>query len=457
MSPTSLFIPESETEIESSHIHDSDAAILGIELDINSGQLPPPIISPEHGASVDADHLMGDIEYEQASTRSEQQSHVQLQYHPVDPAPSLHSTSDLNVSGCDDRMMTEVHQEQPIDEPSRLPDHQECSDQGEVGRMDNIGYRQEHSALIGQQREARGISPAQQHPLFQLPTWLDEDGGFDMTLYEQALDDVTNGQAFSASQQGRVTDPSPVEAMNLIEEEQGMSTSLQHLIRTAHESPQSPGEQASPTAREDQYGSHYFDTAFDERFFEPSRSPTRSPMPVETWLEPEPAEKACQVFAKDAHCNSRLELAFGSGFCLPHESVKVTDRSEVRELLRPLLVEDIRLTPRLVHGLLFTLIPGSVHILEARPSCCDNGLLLDADPHENFAVIILRERELPLLLVLGDATTNTLYILESQSADLQFLDSFRASFRGWETEWIDVSVCKPPTNLLRLIASAACC
>jgi hypothetical protein len=184
----------------------------------------------------------------------------------------------------------------------------------------------------------------------------------------------------------------------------------------------------------------FFNEAFEDLY--------GSPLQHESHIGGEEVTVACQKqyptdpthtpsLSDDPMFQSYLDLACCASFCLPHESVEDADSTKTRELLSP-LVEGTPLTPRLLHGLIYSLVPGPLRILELDTSARDGGMLADESLAENF-VIILRESEEALpLLVLGAANRKTLFVLSSGTVNLPFLGALYRTPPEWKTEYIEV-------------------
>lgn len=157
-------------------------------------------------------------------------------------------------------------------------------------------------------------------------------------------------------------------------------------------------------------------------------------------------------FRNDTIVQGYLDLACRSSFRLPHEAVEDADCLDARELLSP-LVEERPLTSSLIHGLLYTLLPGPLRIFEVCSSAFDPEPSPEESPVDNFVAIIRRNAEAVPLLALGIEISKTLYILDSGTVDLQSLGISWLLRPEWKTEHIDVwhSSTRPPilTNLLQ--------
>jgi hypothetical protein len=138
-----------------------------------------------------------------------------------------------------------------------------------------------------------------------------------------------------------------------------------------------------------------------------------------------------QSFAEEPAFKEYLELARRSNFRLPHEP----DHLEVPGLLLP-LVEEVPLTIKLLHGLLYALLPTSLCIVEV---CFDNvhDEILPKD--ESFAAILRWTGETQLLLVLGDIKLETLFVLGGEAVGLSVVQALPSHFSQWSIEYIDVS------------------
>jgi len=142
-------------------------------------------------------------------------------------------------------------------------------------------------------------------------------------------------------------------------------------------------------------------------------------------------------FGDDPIVQGYLDLACRSSFRLPHESIEDTDHLDARELLLP-LVEERPLTSRLIHALIYTLLPGPLRIFEVCSSAFDPEPSPEESPVDDFVAIIRRNaKDLPLL-VLGIEISKTLYILDSETLDLTSLRISWLVDPEWRTEHIDV-------------------
>lgn len=142
-------------------------------------------------------------------------------------------------------------------------------------------------------------------------------------------------------------------------------------------------------------------------------------------------------FGDDPIVQGYLDLACRSSFRLPHEPVEDADHLDARELLLP-LVEEKPLTSRLIHGLLYTLLPGPLRIFEVCSSAFDPEPSPEEAPVDDFVAIVRRNGEALPLLVLGIETSKTLFVLDSETMDLPSLEISWLIRPEWSTEHIDV-------------------
>jgi hypothetical protein len=143
-----------------------------------------------------------------------------------------------------------------------------------------------------------------------------------------------------------------------------------------------------------------------------------------------------QSFAEDPSFKEYLKLALRSKFRLPHKSIHYSDHAEVRELLSP-LIKELPLTIRLIHSLLYALIPSCLQIVEV---CSSNihDRILDIELVENFAAIIRQTAESRILLVLGNKNLKTLFILNMIATSLSIIKALPSLFSEWNRQYINV-------------------
>ena len=144
-----------------------------------------------------------------------------------------------------------------------------------------------------------------------------------------------------------------------------------------------------------------------------------------------------ESFGDDPMVQRCLDLACRSSFRLPHEPVEDPDYPDARELLLP-LVEERPFTSRLIHGLLYTLLPGPLRIFEVCSSAFDPEPSPEEAPVDDFVAIVRRNGEVLPLLVLGIETSKTLFVLDSETMDLPSLEISWLIRPEWSTEHIDV-------------------
>jgi hypothetical protein len=144
-----------------------------------------------------------------------------------------------------------------------------------------------------------------------------------------------------------------------------------------------------------------------------------------------------ESFGNDPTVQGYMDLACRLSFRLPHKSVEDADHLDPREVLLP-LVKEIPLTPNLIHGLLYTLLPGPLRIFEVCSSALDPEPSSEGSPVEDFVAIIRRDGEGLPLIVLGDETSKTLSILDSETVDLASLRTSWLIGPEWTTEHINV-------------------
>jgi hypothetical protein len=113
-------------------------------------------------------------------------------------------------------------------------------------------------------------------------------------------------------------------------------------------------------------------------------------------------------------------------------------------------VEGTPLTPRLLHGLIYSLVPGPLRILEVDPNSSDGRILEDESLTESFAVILCESEQALPLLVLGAANRKMLFVLSSGTANLPFLSALHRTLHEWKTEYIKVKEKPRSLSLHRL-------
>ena len=107
-----------------------------------------------------------------------------------------------------------------------------------------------------------------------------------------------------------------------------------------------------------------------------------------------------------------MDLACYSGFCLPQETVEDTDYSDAREILLP-LVKDGPLMSRLLHGILYTLLPSPVLIIDLYSDAFDSEAV-EGSTYTDLVAIVRRNKDASPLLMVGLERSKTFFILNSK-------------------------------------------
>ncbi|KAL5379828.1 hypothetical protein PMIN02_010806 [Paraphaeosphaeria minitans] len=149
-------------------------------------------------------------------------------------------------------------------------------------------------------------------------------------------------------------------------------------------------------------------------------------------------ERGCHSYVDDPAFRHYLDIACYSDFRLPHDPLGCLNRTQVAQLLQP-LIEEKPLSVQLIHGLLHSLLPGPLHILELKSENCAQNLLACTGSAESFAAIIVQERDTPPLLVLGDGTTRTIFVIAGETERPPFSASAESSLGSWQEICIDIS------------------
>ncbi|KAF2843987.1 hypothetical protein T440DRAFT_523837 [Plenodomus tracheiphilus IPT5] len=145
-------------------------------------------------------------------------------------------------------------------------------------------------------------------------------------------------------------------------------------------------------------------------------------------------------FSKDPEFEYYVDLARQASFRLPQIDGGDTTQvaRDVDMLLSPLLREGTSLSPELLHGLIYILIPGPLHIQE---------LLLDSwkvdwdlPTIEAFSAILMKDPDTVSMLVLGDPLTKTVHLLQSDHHGISpdELIEKRPALREWRVTVEDV-------------------
>lgn len=223
--------------------------------------------------------------------------------------------------------------------------------------------------------------------------------------------------------------------------EQASSTdAAQHRMQSQHQSSAGLDETGHFSERNqletdlllDTGSPRYFDEAFGERFDHEHEITLHSPA-----FDAMDPKHSAQNFSNDPDFRPHIELACRMGFCFPQERAETTDETSVRERLSPLL-EEKPLNTSLLYALLYTVLPGQLHIFELRSTPSDDEFPRPEELVERFVAILPRSDESTTLLLLGDPTAKVLHILANRSAGTPALETFRSLLPDWREECIDV-------------------
>jgi hypothetical protein len=467
----SLFVTEQDTESESSN-----------EDDIPSKMLPEA--SPNEHTTMNAasgvlfdDPALLPVYYEnQAPTEKLYRTAMLRERHAIEqesPSSTLYTTRPV-VDGQDER--TEVQPVQVHDGASDAQAHQAPSTDTQYQAAGDLEYIEHqpgpespHHSSVNHPRQDATISPCGEFDfaevaMHDLPTpqffnEAFEDGGFS-TLHHGAQTDVEEATAYSDGQHWTSQDHTEtfgddptlqrydsqyqaVEGLDYIGDQAGPESphhsSVNHPRQDATISPCDEfdfGEAVIHNLPTPQF----FNEAFEDGGFSTPHHGAQTDVEEATAYSDEQHsmnQDHTKSFRNDTIVQGYLDLACRSSFRLPHEPVEDADCLDARELLSP-LVEERPLTSRLIHGLLYMLVPGPLRILEVCSSAFDPETSPEESPVDDFVAIIRRNAEAVPLLVLGIQSSKTLYILDSETVDLQ---SFGISWLirpEWSTEHIDV-------------------
>ncbi|EUC27185.1 hypothetical protein COCCADRAFT_42009 [Bipolaris zeicola 26-R-13] len=141
-------------------------------------------------------------------------------------------------------------------------------------------------------------------------------------------------------------------------------------------------------------------------------------------------------FDDDPTVQGYLDIAFRSGFRLPHETAEDADCVDAQEVLLPLLKERPP-TSRLLHGILYTLLPGPILIIDFCSGSFDSEAV-EGSTNTDFVAIVRRSEDSSPLLVVGLETSKTFFILDSETWDLPSLGIPWLIRPEWKTEYTDL-------------------
>ena len=475
----SLFVTEQDTESESSN-----------EDDIPSTMLPEASLN-EHITMNAAPGILFDdpaslsVHYENQAPKEELYRTAMLrERQPIEQeSPSTLYTTRPVVDWQDER--TEVQPVQVHDGASDAQAHRAPSTDTQYQAAEDLDYIEHlpgpespYHSLVNHPRQDATISPCDEFDfgeavMHDLPTpqffnEAFEDGGFS-TLHHGAQTDVEEATAYSDEQHSTSRDHTEtfgddpilqsydsqyqaVEGLNYIGNQAGPESP--HTRQDATISPCDEFD-FGEVVTHDLPTPQFFNEAFEDGGFSTLHHRAQTDVEEATAYSDEQHsmdQDYTKSFRNDTIVQGYLDLACRSSFRLPHEAVEDADCLDARELLLP-LVEERPLTPSLIHGLLYTLLPGPLRIFEVCSSAFDPEPSPEESPVDNFVAIIRRNAEAVPLLALGIEISKTLYILDSGTVDLQSLGISWLLRPEWKTEHIDVwhSSTRPPilTNLLQ--------
>ncbi|KAF1936625.1 hypothetical protein EJ02DRAFT_515697 [Clathrospora elynae] len=388
--------------------------------------------------------------------------------HPIEQEPpsSTPFATRPVVEGQDE--CTEEQPAQVLDEASNAEAHQASATDTRYQDVEDIerqpGLESSHRSLVNHLHQDAAISPFDEHlPSPQFFNEAFEQYGLNSQHYEsqtdaeevtadfyeqhlinpdhtepvQDLDGASIDQAHQAP--GNDTQYQAAEDFGYIERQRSPHSFVNHPHQDATISPIDEfdfGEVPS---------TQFFDNAFKDFFSSSQHHELQTDAEDATansyeqhLLDPDHTES----FGNDPTVQGYLDLACRLNFRLPHEPVEDSDHFDARELLLP-LVEERPLTPRLIHGLIYTLLPGPLRIFEVCSSALDPEPSPEESPAEDFVAIVRREGEDLPLLVLGVEIKKTLYILDSETVDLAPLRASWLIGPEWRTEHINPRCIEP--------------
>ncbi|KAJ6194077.1 hypothetical protein J3E72DRAFT_200154, partial [Bipolaris maydis] len=140
-----------------------------------------------------------------------------------------------------------------------------------------------------------------------------------------------------------------------------------------------------------------------------------------------------------------VDLAYHSGFRLPQETTKDTDYVNAQEILLP-LVKDRPLTSRLLHSILYTLLPGPVLIIDLYSDAFDSEAV-EGSTYTNLIAIVRRNEDASPLLIVGLERSKTgLARLETKS---QTSEVFLPNLENFELKALRESLLYKPSEINR--------
>ncbi|EDU47797.1 predicted protein [Pyrenophora tritici-repentis Pt-1C-BFP] len=235
----------------------------------------------------------------------------------------------------------------------------------------------------------------------------------DHTEPVQVLDGESNAQAYQTPDIN--TQNQAAEDPDHIDRQPGPDSPHHSVVNHPHQDATTPPsdefafeEVPSPQFFNEAFGDFYLNTPHHEPQTDAEEATTASDernmmYPVRT-----------ESFGNDPIVQGYVDLACRLSFRLPHKPVEDADHLDPRELLSP-LVEERPLTSTLIHGLIYTLLPGPLCIFEVCSSELDPESSSEGSPAEDFVAIIRRDGEALPLLVIGVETSKKLLVhLETQ-------------------------------------------
>ncbi|CAN9240842.1 unnamed protein product [Alternaria alternata] len=388
------------------------------------------------------------------------------------PSSTLYTTRPV-VDGQDER--TEVQPVQVHDGASDAQAHQAPSTDTQYQAAGDLEYIEHqpgpespHHSLVNHLRQDATISPCDEFDfgevaMHDLPTpqffnEAFEDGGFS-TLHHGAQTDVEEATAYSGEQHSMNQDHTetfgddPIlqsydsqyqaaDGLDYIGNQPGPESphhsSVNHLRQDATISPCDEFD-FGEVAMHDLPTPQFFNEAFEDGGFSTLHHGAQTDVEevtADSYEQHRIDPDHTKSFGDDPIVQGYLDLACRSSFRLPHEPVEDADHLDARELLLP-LVEEKPLTSRLIHGLLYTLLPGPLRIFEVCSSAFDPEPSPEEAPVDDFVAIVRRNGEASPLLVLGIETSKTLFVLDSETMDLPSLETSWLIRPEWMSQDVD--------------------